>query len=292
LLKLRRFILIVAASATASLYAQVRLSTEEDAKLVVEKPDAIYSPLAKQLKLQGDVKVEVTVSEAGMVTSTKVISGHPLLVTAALDAIKKYRYSPYTADGKATRLMVPMVVSFSAGIPKKMYEEQQAANEKYFKEEGKCHGLLKATKWSDAEQVCKAAVPLAEQLGAHQGLTKMGAYEHVGYALLAQQRYGEALEYYNRAFEFARSSLKEADAELGYAYRNLAMAHHGLRNLEKARELYRKAEATLQLAYENIESARWRPLPRNYAAAPPRVRSTGFTSELVLCFRLPGAGLE
>ena len=82
------------------------------------------------------------------------------------------------------------VVSFLVGIPKKEYEEQQAVNEKYFKEDEKCRGLLKATKWSEAEQICKAAVPLA------------------------QQRYGEALEYYGHAFEFAQSSLKETDAEL------------------------------------------------------------------------------
>ena len=238
-----------------AVYGQTHLSPEQADKLLIEKPEPVYPPLAQQTKTQGTVKVEITVSENGAVGSTKLVSGHPLLVTAALDAVKKRRYQPYVAEGKAAPFVTTVEIPFSVGIPKKEYEEQQAANEQYFKADDKCRGLLKANKWAEAEQVCRAAVPLAQQLGGHQGLTKMGAYEHVGYALLAQQRYGEALEYYSRAFEFAQSSLKETDAELGYAYRNLAMANHGLRNLDQARELYRKAEATLQLAHENIESA-------------------------------------
>jgi len=142
---------------------------------------------------------------------------------------------------------------FSDGTRQLEYDRQQTVSDRYFKLEDKCRALLNGSKWKEAEQACKSAVPAVEQLGLHQGLTKMGAYEHVGYSLLAQQRYQEALEYYGRAFDFAHSSLKETDAELGYAYRNLAMANHGLRNLDKARDLYGKAETTLQLAHENIE---------------------------------------
>ena len=97
----------------------------------------------------------------------------------------------------------------------------------------------------------------------------MGAFEHVGYVLLAQQRYGEALEYYSRAFKFSQSSLKETDPELDYAYRNLAIANHTFRNLDKARELYRKPEAALQLAHENIESV---DLKQRYEAALKEIR--------------------
>lgn len=235
-------------------YGQVRLSPEQSDKLLVEKPEPAYPPLAQQTKTQGTVKIEVTVSEIGAVVSTKLIGGHPLLVTAALDAVKQRKYTPHMVDGKPTSFVTTVEIAFSVGIPKDEYDRQQAVSNKYFKLDDKCRGLLKATKWKDAEQTCREALPLADQLGDQQGLTKMGAYEHVGYALLTQQRYGDALEYYSRAFEFAQSSLKETDAELGYAYRNLAMANHGLRNLDKARELYGKAEKTLQLAHENIES--------------------------------------
>jgi len=203
------------------------------------------------MRLQGTVNVAVTVSETGSVSSTKVVSGHPLLVTAAIDAVKHYRYKPYLADGKAAAFVTTVEVRFSVGIPKKEYDDQQAINERYFREADKCQDLREKQQWDEAEKVCKAAVPLAEQL-EEQGLTKMLAYESVGHVLLAQGRFQEALDYYTHAYVFAQSSLKETDAEMGWTYRNLALANHGLGNLDKAGELYGKAEKTLQIARDNI----------------------------------------
>lgn len=51
-----------------------------------------FPPLAKQMNVTGKVKIEVTISSDGRVTSTKVVGGSPLLVGSALDAIKKWRF--------------------------------------------------------------------------------------------------------------------------------------------------------------------------------------------------------
>ena len=48
-----------------------------------------FPPLAKQLNVTGKVKIEVTISADGRVTSTKVVGGSPLLVGSALDASKE-----------------------------------------------------------------------------------------------------------------------------------------------------------------------------------------------------------
>lgn len=244
--------LMVLVSTPVCLHGQIRLDAEQANRLIIERPEAAYPPLAKQMRLQGMVKIEVIVSESGSIISTKVVSGHPLLVTAAVDAVKKYRYKSYVADGKAVSFMTTVEVPFSVGIPKKEYDEEQSVNEKYFKEADKCRALLKDQKPVQAEEVCKAALPLAEQLPDGQGLTKVLAYESVGHALMAQRRFQEAFDYYTRSFNLAQTVVKETDAELGWAYRNLALANHGLGNLDKARELYGKAEKTLQLAYDNI----------------------------------------
>jgi TonB family protein len=53
-----------------------------------------YPVIAKQLHLQGKVKIEVTVAADGHVVSTKVLGGHPVLANAAVDAIKKWRFEP------------------------------------------------------------------------------------------------------------------------------------------------------------------------------------------------------
>jgi TonB family protein len=51
-----------------------------------------FPVLAKQMNVTGKVKIEVTISPDGHVTSTKVVGGSPLLVGAALDALKKWRF--------------------------------------------------------------------------------------------------------------------------------------------------------------------------------------------------------
>lgn len=51
-----------------------------------------FPTLAKQMNVTGKVKIEVTISPDGRVTSTKVVGGSPLLVGSAIDAIKKWRF--------------------------------------------------------------------------------------------------------------------------------------------------------------------------------------------------------
>ena len=51
-----------------------------------------YPPLAKQMNVTGKVKIEATISPDGRVTATKVVGGSPLLVNAATDALKKWRF--------------------------------------------------------------------------------------------------------------------------------------------------------------------------------------------------------
>jgi protein TonB len=53
-----------------------------------------YPSLARQMNVSGKVKIEATVAADGRVLTTKVVGGSPLLVNAALDAIKKWRYEP------------------------------------------------------------------------------------------------------------------------------------------------------------------------------------------------------
>jgi periplasmic protein TonB len=57
-----------------------------------------YPPLAKQMNVTGKVKIETTIAADGHVLNTKVIGGSPLLVNAALDAVKKWRFEPAPKD--------------------------------------------------------------------------------------------------------------------------------------------------------------------------------------------------
>ncbi len=53
-----------------------------------------YPEIARQLHLQGKVKIQVIISADGRVTDTKVIGGHPVLAQAAVEALKRWRFEP------------------------------------------------------------------------------------------------------------------------------------------------------------------------------------------------------
>jgi TonB family protein len=60
--------------------------------------EPVYPDIARRMKLNGTVRVQVVVSPNGNVKETKVIGGHPILVTAAVDAVKKWKFDPAAAE--------------------------------------------------------------------------------------------------------------------------------------------------------------------------------------------------
>ena len=59
-----------------------------------------YPELARRMNITGVVKVLVVVSPSGNLKDTKVVGGNPLLVNAAMDALKKWKFEP--ADGESS----------------------------------------------------------------------------------------------------------------------------------------------------------------------------------------------
>ena len=90
----------------------VRIGAGVAAGLLLESPLPIYPPLARVARLQGVVKLQVRISTDGHVTETTVVSGHPLLVPAALDAVKHYVYKPVTIGGQAVEALTTVEVGF------------------------------------------------------------------------------------------------------------------------------------------------------------------------------------
>lgn len=69
-------------------------STEAGKRKVRTRVLPDYPALARQMNVTGKVKIEATIAADGHVLSTKVVGGSPLLVNAALDALKKWHYEP------------------------------------------------------------------------------------------------------------------------------------------------------------------------------------------------------
>jgi len=78
--------------------AQDEASSDVAKRKVRTKVAPEYPALAKQMNVTGKVKIETTIAADGHVTNTKVIGGSPLLVNAALDAVKRWRFEPGPKD--------------------------------------------------------------------------------------------------------------------------------------------------------------------------------------------------
>jgi TonB family protein len=58
----------------------------------------VYPDLARKMEISGVVKIEITVAPNGAVKDARVVGGHPVLAGAALDAAKKWRFEPSSAE--------------------------------------------------------------------------------------------------------------------------------------------------------------------------------------------------
>ncbi len=83
---------------TAVLYppamAQENVKTEELSRKAKTKVAPIYPDVARRMNVSGTVRLSVVVAPNGTVKSSKVIGGHPVLVNAAMDAMKQWKFEP------------------------------------------------------------------------------------------------------------------------------------------------------------------------------------------------------
>ncbi len=66
---------------------------------VLKKADPVYSEFMLQTRIQGTVVLRVIVDKSGVPIKVSVVSGHPVLCPATIDAAKKWRYKPYLVNG-------------------------------------------------------------------------------------------------------------------------------------------------------------------------------------------------
>jgi periplasmic protein TonB len=80
---------------------------------LVNRVQPIYPPLARQTRISGTVKLHAIIGKNGAVEQLQVVSGHPLLVQSALDAVKQWRYQPTLLNGEPVEVDTEIDVIFS-----------------------------------------------------------------------------------------------------------------------------------------------------------------------------------
>jgi TonB family protein len=81
--------------------------------MLVSQVAPVYPPLAKAARIQGSVRLQVLLSREGEVSEVSVVSGHPLLVQAAVEAVKQWKYRTTLLNGQPVEVMTQVDVNFT-----------------------------------------------------------------------------------------------------------------------------------------------------------------------------------
>ena len=92
---------------------RVRVSSGVSTGLLIKKVTPNYPQLAKQARIQGTVVLQAEISKEGTIQNLQLISGHPMLAPAAIEAVKQWRYKPYLLNGEPVAVETQVVVNFS-----------------------------------------------------------------------------------------------------------------------------------------------------------------------------------
>jgi periplasmic protein TonB len=80
--------------------------------MLIRRVQPVYPILARNARIQGKVLLQAIISKEGKIEQLQVISGPPMLVSAALDAVRQWRYRPYILNGEPVEVETQVTVNF------------------------------------------------------------------------------------------------------------------------------------------------------------------------------------
>ncbi len=79
---------------------------------LIRRVTPTYPPLARSARIQGPVVLFAIISKAGTIENLRAISGHPMLVPAAIEAVSQWRYRPYILNNEPIEVETQITVNF------------------------------------------------------------------------------------------------------------------------------------------------------------------------------------
>jgi protein TonB len=92
---------------------RVRISQGVTSGLLIHKVEPVYPVLAKSARIQGDVVLKAVIDKEGNIQDLQLVSGHPMLVPAAIVAVKEWHYRPYLLNGQPVEVETTVTVIFT-----------------------------------------------------------------------------------------------------------------------------------------------------------------------------------
>jgi len=93
--------------------SRVRVSQGVVQGNAISQPKPLYPQMARMARVSGSVILQAVISKNGNIENLRVISGHPMLQQAALDAVRQWRYRPYLLNGEPVEVETQITVNFN-----------------------------------------------------------------------------------------------------------------------------------------------------------------------------------
>lgn len=93
-------------------HAPMRVGGVVQAAKIVRQVMPVYPPAARQARISGTVRLEAVIGRDGVIQSLQVMSGHPWLAQAALDAVRQWVYRPTLLNGEPVEVLTQIDVNF------------------------------------------------------------------------------------------------------------------------------------------------------------------------------------
>ena len=92
---------------------RIRVSQGVTQGMIIRRIQPAYPPLARQARIQGPVVLQAEIGKDGSIQNLRLISGHPMLAPAAIEAIKQWKYKPYILNGEPVEVETTITFNFT-----------------------------------------------------------------------------------------------------------------------------------------------------------------------------------
>jgi protein TonB len=100
---------------TSSAPPRIQVSGGVSQGFLIQQVRPAYPAIAIKTHVQGRVVLSALISRGGTIENLRVVSGHPMLVQAAIDAVRHWRYRPYLLNGEPVEVETQITVAFTLG---------------------------------------------------------------------------------------------------------------------------------------------------------------------------------
>jgi TonB family protein len=198
----------------------------------------IYPPLAKAAHVVGSVHAEITIDEKGNVSVLRLVSGHPMLATAALETIRKWKYRPFQVAGQATRVRTEVQVSIPENINQGDIDQDRKFQDNYWPSERAGREALGKHDLVIAESKLQVARAAADELGDQKWLELADVVTLLGTVKMEQEAFERAERFYKESLAIHEKHQRPDEAEVAGAQQTLGLLYFRKNELDKAEPLF------------------------------------------------------